>query len=170
VKENSSFLAYIQVYTILIILNKWNKKDEVKWKKVLKVIVGPWVMYGVINWGVYYALYLFFMIFFTYCFFTLWFKCVFIAICTFFLGCACKNKKWPAALWLLFFIGLTVFEIYFDIPVGFYCAFVMGVLITGMIRDKLDDDLETTHALVTAVFSGIIFILLVAPVMGKGLS
>lgn len=132
--------------------------------------VGPWVMYGVINWGVYYVLYFNFMIFFTYCFFTLWFKCVFIGMCTFFLCCACKNKKWPAALWLLFFIGLTVFEIYFDIPVEFYCGFVMILFITPMILDKRDEDLETPHALLTAIFSNIIFILLVAPIMGKGLS
>jgi hypothetical protein len=95
---------------------------------------------------------------------------VFIGIFTLLLCCVCKNKNWQASLWLLFFIGLTVFEIYFDIPVEFYCGFVMLLFITAIILDKLDEDLETPHALLTAIFSSIIFILLVAPIMGKGLS
>jgi len=173
-KSTASYLAYIQIYTFgsMFLTYAKHQDDDVPFLKGLGFILAfPWILYGIINWVLYYILYYAFMLIFDYILFTVAFKYVVIVLATLVLFRVWKNGslRCPELLFYMFFCGFIVYEINYDLETEIYCAFVLCVISLGIIGSG-DKEIDKGSTMLMLMFSCVVFIVYGSQIMAMGIN
>lgn len=149
-----------------------HQEDDVPFLKGLGfILVGPWILYGIINWVLFYILYYGVMLIFHYCLFSTWFKYTVIGLATFGLFSIWKrgSLRCPELMFYMFFCGFIFYEINYDLETEIYCAFVLCV-ISLMIIGSGDKEIEKGSTMFMLMFSCVVFIAYGSQIMAMGIN
>ena len=150
-------MAYVQIYSVFSAGFALQEYADNKLTALAFFLIAPWVLYGVINWCIYYIAYYVFMLIFNYILFTLYFKIIAMVFSTSVVVKTFTNGDLNPPLVFIYIALMTLLtiEIFYDLPLKLYCGlFILfpSLVIVGE-NERYIDETPTMAFLMSSLFA-----------------
>lgn len=134
-------------------------------------LIGPWALYGVLNWCIYFIAYYAFKLIFTYILFTVYFKVIAIIFSTGILIQIKRedNLEWAHVFFWIAFVAFVAYEIKYDLSLEVYCGAFLSFT-SLLIIGEGDRNIDESTTMASLMFSCLTFIFFGTSLLSMGIT